>query len=80
VEAAGIRDILSKNYGSNNPVNVVKAAIKGLQELRSPEEMAQARGKTLEDFLGHRGAVIPAGGAESDTDVQAEGTDDGSNA
>jgi small subunit ribosomal protein S5 len=55
VEAAGIRDILSKNYGSNNPVNVVKAAIKGLESLRSPEDQARARGKTIEDFLGRAG-------------------------
>jgi small subunit ribosomal protein S5 len=52
VEAAGIRDILSKNYGSNNPVNVVKAAIKGLESLRSPEDLARSRGKSLEDFVG----------------------------
>src|SRR5579864_8440584 len=38
VEAAGIRDILSKNYGSNNAVNVAQAAIQGLQELRLPED------------------------------------------
>lgn len=57
VEAAGIRDILSKNYGSNNPVNVVKAALKGLEGLRSPEDLARARGKTLEDFLGIRQVV-----------------------
>ncbi|GAC1323424.1 MAG: 30S ribosomal protein S5 [Chloroflexota bacterium] len=56
VEAAGIHDILSKNYGSNNPVNVVKAALQGLQELRSPEEQAAARGKSLED-LGQRRQV-----------------------
>lgn len=54
VEAAGIRDILSKNYGSNNPVNVVRAAIKGLTELRSPEAQAAARGMSLEDLLGGR--------------------------
>jgi small subunit ribosomal protein S5 len=53
VEAAGIRDILSKNYGSNNPVNVVKAAIKGLASLRSPEDQAAARGRSLEE-LGFR--------------------------
>src|SRR5438445_1647481 len=47
VEAAGIRDILSKNYGSNNPVNVVKAAMKGLQSLRRPEDIAAARGLSL---------------------------------
>jgi small subunit ribosomal protein S5 len=60
VEAAGIRDILSKNYGSNNPVNVVKAAIKGLESLRSPEDQARARGKSIEDFLGR--ASTPNGG------------------
>jgi small subunit ribosomal protein S5 len=50
VEAAGIRDILSKTYGSNNPVNVVKATIRGLQELRSAEEEAAVRGITTEDL------------------------------
>src|SRR5947209_5293622 len=50
VEAAGIRDILSKNYGSNNPVNVVRAAMKGLEEMRSPEDLAAGRGKTLEEL------------------------------
>ncbi len=46
VEAAGIKDILSKRYGSNNPVNVVKAAFQALQELQSLEEVARARGMT----------------------------------
>src|ERR687884_1385787 len=50
VEAAGIRDILSKTYGSNNPVNVVKATIRGLQELRSAQEEAAARGLTTEEM------------------------------
>ncbi len=50
VEAAGIRDILSKTYGSNNPVNVVKATIRGLQELRSAAEEAAARGLTTEEL------------------------------
>jgi small subunit ribosomal protein S5 len=50
VEAAGIHDILSKNHGSNNQINVVKAAIKALQALRSPEEQAAGRGKTLEEL------------------------------
>jgi small subunit ribosomal protein S5 len=56
VEAAGIRDILSKNYGSNNPINVVKATIKGLEELHSLEDEAAARGKPLEEILGRRRA------------------------
>ncbi|HNP69596.1 MAG TPA: 30S ribosomal protein S5 [Kouleothrix sp.] len=46
VEAAGIKDILSKSYGSNNPVNVVKAAFKALSELTSLEEQARMRGMT----------------------------------
>lgn len=61
VESAGIRDILSKNYGSNNPVNVVKAAMQALQELRSPEEQAEARGKSLEDIIGVRGQQTQVG-------------------
>lgn len=57
VEAAGIHDILSKSYGSNNPINVVKAAFKGLSELRSPEEQAAARGKSVQE-MGMRGARV----------------------
>jgi small subunit ribosomal protein S5 len=59
VEAAGIRDILSKNYGSNNPVNVVKAALQGLQEMRSPHEQAASRGKPVEELIGqHQAAAL----------------------
>jgi small subunit ribosomal protein S5 len=54
VEAAGIRDILSKNYGSNNPVNVVKAAMSALEQLKSPEIQALARGKVVEELMGKR--------------------------
>jgi len=46
LEAAGIKDILSKSYGSNNPVNVVKAAFLALSELTSLEEQARMRGMT----------------------------------
>jgi ribosomal protein S5 len=60
VEAAGIHDILSKNHGSNNQINVVKAAIKALQALRSPEEQAAARGKTLEELGLVRTETLPA--------------------
>jgi small subunit ribosomal protein S5 len=58
VEAAGIRDILSKTYGSNNPVNVVKATLRGLQELRSAAEEASVRGLTTEE-LGATHAEAP---------------------
>jgi small subunit ribosomal protein S5 len=46
IEAAGIKDLLSKSYGSNNPVNVVKAAFQALSELTSLEEQARLRGLT----------------------------------
>jgi small subunit ribosomal protein S5 len=56
VEAAGIRDLLSKSMGSTNPVNVVRAAMECLQALRSADEMAANRGKTAEQLIGKRAA------------------------
>src|SRR5438093_4715690 len=44
VEAAGIKDILSKSLGSGNPINIVHAAMAGLRSLRRPEEIARLRG------------------------------------
>jgi small subunit ribosomal protein S5 len=52
LEAAGVRDVLTKSLGSNNPVNVVKATIKALVALQSPEQVAQRRGKPVESFGG----------------------------
>lgn len=49
VEAAGVRDILSKSLGSANILNVVTATIEGLQSLRSPEQVAAIRGVPLSD-------------------------------
>lgn len=46
IELAGIKDVLSKRYGSNNPVNVVKATFQALQELTSLEEQARMRDMT----------------------------------
>jgi small subunit ribosomal protein S5 len=51
VEAAGIRDILSKSLGSNNPVNVVRATLEGLRSMRSAEELGQRRGKQLRSVI-----------------------------
>jgi small subunit ribosomal protein S5 len=50
VEAAGIKDILSKSLGSSNPINIVHAAIRGLQELRRPEDIAALRGRDVNDI------------------------------
>ena len=51
LEAVGIQNILTKCLGSHNPHNLVKATIKGLQTLRSPEEIAHRRNKTVEELL-----------------------------
>lgn len=51
VEVAGIRDIRTKSLRSNNPCNVVRATMAGLQSLRTAEEVAALRGKTVKDIL-----------------------------
>lgn len=52
VEAAGIKDIRTKCLRSNNPQNVVSATFEGLKSLRSPEEVARIRGKSVEEIVG----------------------------
>lgn len=52
VELAGIGDILTKSLGSNNPINMVRATIQGLQNLKKAEEVAKLRGKSVEELLG----------------------------
>jgi small subunit ribosomal protein S5 len=52
LELAGITDILSKSLGSNTPINMVRATIAGLKELKRAEEVAKLRGKSVEELLG----------------------------
>ena len=52
LESAGIKDILTKCLGSNNPHNVVKATMNGLLGLRSAEQIAKTRGKSVKEILG----------------------------
>lgn len=51
-ECVGVHNVLAKSNGSTNPVNVVMATIKGLQDMNSPEQIAAKRGKTVEEILG----------------------------
>ena len=51
LEAAGIQNILTKCLGSHNPHNLVRATVTGLQSLKSPEEFARRRGKTVEELM-----------------------------
>ncbi|MFV2055908.1 MAG: 30S ribosomal protein S5 [Thiohalomonadales bacterium] len=50
-EAVGVRNVLAKCIGSNNPINVVRATFKGLSEMVTPEHVASKRGKSVEEIL-----------------------------
>ena len=52
LEAAGIKNIVTKSIGSNNKINMVRATLAGLEQLRSAEQVAKLRGKTVEEILG----------------------------
>ena len=74
LELAGIHDILSKSLGTQNPINLVKATVAGLRGLRTPEELADLRGLTVNQVLGlgggeetANGTVEADGGAEAPT-------------
>lgn len=51
-EVVGVHNVLAKCIGTNNPVNVVRATIKGLQDMSSPEQVAAKRGKKVEEIVG----------------------------
>lgn len=52
LEVAGVQNVLAKCYGSTNPVNVVRATVNGLTKMRSPEDVAAKRGKSVEEIVG----------------------------
>lgn len=52
LELAGVGDILTKSLGSNNPINMIRATINGLENLKTAEDVAKLRGKTVEELQG----------------------------
>src|SRR6187401_1477119 len=78
LELAGIHDILSKSLGSQNPVNLVKATITGLQSLRRPEEIANDRGLSIDAVLGLK--KKPAGESVSDSTAPSQSANADGNA
>lgn len=52
LELAGVKNVRTKSLGSNNKTNVVLATLEGLTQLKTPEEVAKLRGKTVEEILG----------------------------
>src|SRR2546430_16421125 len=59
LELAGIRDILAKSLGTTNPINMAKATVDGLKRLRRPDEVAKARGLTIDQVLPYKHPVLP---------------------
>jgi small subunit ribosomal protein S5 len=72
LELAGIHDILSKSLGTQNPINLVKATVAGLQALRKPEEVAQLRGLSINAVLGLGGESDEAPTETISADAPAE--------
>ncbi|RUO27505.1 30S ribosomal protein S5 [Aliidiomarina sanyensis] len=52
LEVAGVHNVLSKAYGSTNPINVVRATIKALEAMHSPEQIAAKRGLSVDEIVG----------------------------
>jgi small subunit ribosomal protein S5 len=52
LEVAGVQNVLSKCYGSTNPINVVRATIKALTDMNSPEQVAAKRGLSVDEIMG----------------------------
>jgi small subunit ribosomal protein S5 len=86
LELAGIHDILSKSLGTQNPINLVKATVAGLRDLRTPDEVGRLRGLSVNQVLGLSGeqgngavetAEAPDGAAPSEPPVAADGASDG---
>jgi small subunit ribosomal protein S5 len=77
LELAGIRDVLTKSIGTQNPINLVKATMEGLTSLRRPEQVAKLRGLSVNEVLGIQKqpkptATVGANGAADPVAVVAE--------
>jgi small subunit ribosomal protein S5 len=55
LETIGVRNVLAKSVGSNNPINLVRATIKGLLSMQSPTSIAEKRGKPVEEIMAQVG-------------------------
>jgi small subunit ribosomal protein S5 len=52
LEVVGVQNVLSKAYGSTNPINVVRATMDALENMKSPEQIAAKRGLNVDEILG----------------------------
>jgi small subunit ribosomal protein S5 len=65
LELAGVRDVLAKSLGTTNPINMLKATVVALKDLRRPEDVARIRGKTIAEVLPYRPPPAEAPEAEA---------------
>jgi len=84
LELGGVKDILAKSLGTTNPINMLKATVDGLQNLRRPEDVAKMRGKTITEVLPYKAPEAeeapaapaveeaPAPAAEAETTEETE--------
>jgi small subunit ribosomal protein S5 len=77
LELAGIHDILSKSLGSQNPINLVKATMAGLESLRTPDEVADLRGLSINQVLGLTTEVEPTSAAPGAVTTNGRGESNG---
>ncbi len=71
LELGGVKDILTKSIGTQNPINLVKATMDGIVRLRRPEEVAELRGLTVTEVLGIQPEEKPAEGGADDAESAA---------
>jgi small subunit ribosomal protein S5 len=65
IETAGIKDILTKSHGTNNPINTVRATLAALQQLKTVPQIAELRGKDIDQMVGKRLAAAYKGESSS---------------
>jgi small subunit ribosomal protein S5 len=71
LELGGIRDVLAKSLGTTNPINMLKAAEQALRQLRRPEDVAKARGKTISEVLPYKPEAVEEVSASGEVEADA---------
>ncbi len=71
IECAGIKDILTKSHGTNNPINTVRATLVALQQLKTATQVAELRGKDIDQMVGKRLAAAYKGAATASPSPQS---------
>jgi small subunit ribosomal protein S5 len=74
LELGGVRDVLTKSIGTQNPINLVKATMEGLYSLRKPEDVAKLRGISVREVLGVGDGAAPEQQAEENGKTEAPAT------